>query len=63
MPACVVDYVDFRSVREFCSHLSADAVVRSDVSRELRVISKSHEHQLKVTPPAEIASWLPKVLL
>jgi len=63
MQVRVVERVDFRSVREFNSHLRVDTVVQSDLSRELRVISKDHEHQPKVRPPAEIASWPPKVLM
>ena len=59
--ARAVDYVDFQSVEAFCRHLSADAVVRFDAFRVLRVISKGHEHRLIVTPPKEVANWLPKV--
>ena len=61
MHARVVDHVDFRSVKKFCSYLSADVVVRSDALTELRAISKSHEHHQKVTSPEEAANWLPKV--
>ena len=60
MHARVVDHVDFRSVEKFCSYLSKDAVVRSDAFTGLRVISKSHEHHPKVTPPEE-ANWLSNV--
>ncbi len=61
MHAHVVDHVNFRSVGELCSHLSADAVVRSDAFTRLRVISESHEHHPKVTPPEDATNWLPKV--
>ena len=57
----VIDCADFRSAGEFCSHLSADVVVQSDAFIGLRVISKSHEYHPKVTLPAKVASWLPKV--
>ena len=61
MHARVVDYVDFQSVEKFCSYLSKDAVVRSDAFTGLLVISRSHKHHPKVTPPEEAANWLPKV--
>jgi len=53
---CVVHSVDFRSVEEFCSRLSADAVVRSDACTGLLVISQSHEHHSNVTLPGEVAA-------
>ena len=61
MHARVVHRVDFPSVEEFCVHLSADAVVQSDAFTGSWVISKSYEHHPKVTPPEEVANWLPKV--
>ncbi len=61
MHARVVDSVNSQTVEQFCSRLCAGASVRSDAFSGLRVISKSHEHYPKVTPPDQVADWLPLV--
>ena len=51
-----------RTVRQFLAkHLKADQTVKADALPALNAVSETQNHRKKVTPPGEVAVWLPLV--
>ncbi len=57
-----VETVSGQTLRRFLEkHLQKGRQIRTDALPAMNVITESHDHEKKVTPPKEASTWLPKV--